>query len=52
MDLFGCGGGGGGPDLELGGVGENEVAGFEKGEGGAFSVNGVVPVGDPNEGVG
>jgi len=52
VDLFGSGGVVGGPHLELGGVGEYEVTGFEKGERGAFSVNRVVPVGHPNEGVG
>jgi len=52
VDLFGCGGGVGGPHLELGGVGEYEVTGFEKGERGAFSINGVGPVGHPNECVG
>ncbi|WVZ17781.1 hypothetical protein V8G54_010763 [Vigna mungo] len=38
-----AGGGAGGPHLQLTGVGEYEVTGFEKGERGAFSVNRLVP---------
>lgn len=52
LHLSGCGGGVGGPHLELGGVGEDEVAGLGERERGASTVYRVVPVGDPDEGVG